>query len=89
MSKKDFRDQTKVKTPNYLKQIHGKKEQEPKPEYKVTSFRVRTDLLELINRAAYHNQVGQKEILEAALLQWFDGREYDPVPPRKKPEDLI
>lgn len=89
MSKKDFRDQTKVDAPNYLAQIHGKKQPEQKSEYKVTSFRVRTDLLELINRAAYHNQVGQKEILEAALLQWFDGRTYDPVPPKKKPEDLI
>ena len=89
MSKKDFRDQTKVQAPNYLKQIHGKKEQAQKHMYKVTSFRVRTDLLELLNRAAYYNQVGQKEILEAALLQWFDGREYDPIPEKKRPEDLI
>jgi hypothetical protein len=89
MSKKDFTNQTKVKTPNYLEQIHGKKEVEQKPTYKVTSFRVRTDLLELLNRAAYHNQVGQKEILEAALLQWFDGRAYDPIPEKKRPEDLI
>jgi len=89
MSKKDFSDQTKVESPNYLKEIHGKKESEKKPRYKVTSFRIRADLLELLNRAAYHNQVGQKEILEAALLQWFEGRAYDPIPEKKKPEDLI
>lgn len=89
MSKKDFTDQTKVNAPNYLEQIHGKGDPEKKPRYKVTSFRVRSDLLELLNRAAYYNQVGQKEILEAALLQWFDGREYDPIPEKKKPEDLI
>jgi hypothetical protein len=66
-----------------------KKDAEQKPAYKVTSFRVRTDLLELLNRAAYYNQVGQKEILEAALLQWFDGRAYDPIPKKPRPEDLI
>ena len=89
MSKKDFRDQTKVEAPNFLKQIHGKEDQEEKPKYKVTSFRVREDLIVLLNRAAYHNQVGQKEILEAALLRWFEGREYDPIPEKKRPEDLI
>jgi len=89
MSKKDFRDQTKVESPNYLEQIHRKGDTEKKPLYKVTSFRVRTDLLELLNRAAYYNQVGQKEILEAALLKWFEGRKYDPIPEKKKPEDLI
>lgn len=89
MSKKDFRDQTKVKAPNFLSQVHGKGVPENKTKYKVTSFRVREDLIELLNRAAYHNQVGQKEILEAALLKWFEGREYDPVPQKKKPEELI
>jgi len=89
MSKKDFRDQTKVEAPNFLKQIHSKGVPEPKTKYKVTSFRVREDLIELLNRAAYHNQVGQKEILEAALLMWFKGRSYDPVPKKKRPEDLI
>ena len=64
MSKKDFRDQAKVEAPNFLKQVHGKGDPEKKPKYKVTSFRVREDLIELLNRAAYHNQVGQKEILE-------------------------
>ncbi|NJN25166.1 MAG: hypothetical protein HC819_03875 [Cyclobacteriaceae bacterium] len=89
MSKKDFKKHTKVESPNFLEQIHGKKESEPKKKYKVTSFRVREDLIELLNRAAYHNQVGQKEILEAALLKWFEGRSYDPVPKKKLPEDLI
>ncbi len=89
MSKKDFRDQTKVEAPNFLEQVHGKGNQEIKPKYKVTSFRVREDLIELLNRAAYHNQVGQKEILEAALLRWFEGRQYEPVPEKKKPEELI
>jgi hypothetical protein len=89
MSKKDFRDHTKVEAPNFLEQVHGKRDAENKAKYKVTSFRVREDLLELLNRAAYHNQVGQKEILEAALLRWFEGREYEPVPPKKRPEDLI
>lgn len=89
MSKKDFRDQTKVEAPNFLKQIHSKDEPDQKPKYKVTSFRVREDLIELLNRAAYHNQVGQKEILEAALLMWFKGRKYDPIPEKKRPEDLI
>jgi hypothetical protein len=89
MSKKDFSDQTKVQTPNFLQQVHSKGEPKDKTKYKVTSFRVREDLLELLNRAAYHNQVGQKEILEAALLKWFEGRKYDPVPAKKRPEDLI
>ena len=89
MSKKDFKDQTKVEAPNFLKQIHSKADPEPKTKYKVTSFRVREDLIELLNRAAYHNQVGQKEILEAALLMWFKGRSYDPIPKKKRPEDLI
>ena len=89
MSKKDFRDQTKVEAPNFLEKIHSKEVSEPKAKYKVSSFRVREDLLELINRAAYHNQVGQKEILEAALLKWFKGRVYDPIPQKKRPEDLI
>lgn len=89
MSKKDFRDQTKVEAPNFLEQIHSKADPEPKNKYKVTSFRVREDLIELLNRAAYHNQVGQKEILEAALLMWFKGRSYDPIPKKKRPEDLI
>jgi len=89
MSKKDFSDQTKVKAPNYLEQVHEKQDVEPKSKYKVTSFRIREDLLELLHRAAYHNQVGQKEILEAALLKWFKGRSYDPVPRKKKPEELI
>ena len=89
MSKKDFSDQTKVESPNFLEQVHRKEEQEPKKKYKVTSFRIREDLLELMHRAAYHNQVGQKEILEAALLMWFKGRSYDPVPRKKKPEELI
>ena len=89
MSKKDFRDQTKVETPNFLKQIHEKPKKDKEPKYKVTSFRVREDLIEMVSRAAYHNQVGQKEILEAALLQWFKGRSYDPIPEKKRPEDLI
>jgi len=89
MSKKDFREQTKVEAPNFLEQIHKKSDPEPKTKYKVTSFRVREDLIELLNRAAYHNQVGQKEILEAALLMWFKGRSYDPIPKKKRPEDLI
>ena len=89
MSKKDFRDQTRVEVPNFLEHVHQKEAPDPKKKYKVTSFRVREDLLELLNRAAYHNQVGQKEILEAALLKWFKGRSYDPIPPKKKPEDLI
>lgn len=89
MSKKDFSDQTKVQTPNFLKQVHSKGDSENKTKYKVTSFRVREDLIELLNRAAYYNQVGQKEILEAALLKWFEGRKYDPIPAKKKPEDLI
>lgn len=89
MSKKSFKDDAKVEAPNYLKQVHSKREPEDKPKYKVTSFRVREDLLELLNRAAYYNQVGQKEILEAALLQWFKGRSYDPIPEKKKPEELI
>lgn len=89
MSKKDFSGQTKVTAPDFLKQVHGQGDQEKKPKYKVSSFRVRNDLIELLNRAAYHNQVGQKEILEAALLKWFEGRSYDPVPAKKKPEDLI
>lgn len=89
MSKKDFRDQTKVEAPNFLEKMHSKGETEPKTKYKVTSFRVREDLIELLNRAAYHNQVGQKEILEAALLMWFKGRSYEPIPKKKRPEDLI
>ena len=89
MRAKTFKDQAKVEAPNFLEQVHGKGKQDMKPKYNVTSFRVREDLIELLNRAAYHNQVGQKEILEAALLQWFDGRKYDPVPEKKKPEELI
>lgn len=89
MSKKDFRGQTKVEAPNFLEQMHRQEDPEPKVKYKVTSFRVREDLIELLNRAAYHNQVGQKEILEAALLKWFKGRSYDPIPRKKRPEELI
>ena len=89
MSKKDFKDQTKVESPNFLEQVHGKARKEDKLKYKVTSFRVREDLIELLNRAAYYNRVGQKEILEAALLKWFEGREYDPIPERKGYDDLI
>ena len=89
MSKKDFKDQTKVEAPNFLEQVHGKAEKGKKPKYKVTSFRVREDLLELLNRAAYYNRVGQKEILEAALIKWFEGRKYDPIPEKKDYEDLI
>lgn len=89
MRKKDFSDQTKVNAPNYLEHVHQSEEQKPEVKYKVTSFRVREDLLELLHRAAYHNQVGQKEILEAALLMWFKGRSYDPVPRKKRPEELI
>ena len=89
MSKKDFSKQTKVESTNFLEKIHKKEDVVPKHKYKVTSFRVREDLLELVNRAAYHNQVGQKEILEAALLMWFKGRSYEPIPKKKSPEDLI
>lgn len=89
MSKKDFRDQTRVQAPNFLEQVHGKSKKEKKPKYKVTSFRVREDLIELLNRAAYYNRVGQKEILEAALLKWFEGRSYDPIPEKKGYDDLI
>jgi len=88
MKKKDFSDQTKVNKPNFLQQIH-ENPKEAQPKYKVTSFRVREDLIEMLNRAAYYNQVGQKEILEAALLHWFKGRSYDPIPKKKDPEDFI
>ena len=35
MSKKDFKDDTKVEAPNFLKQVHSKREPEDKPKYKV------------------------------------------------------
>lgn len=89
MSKKDFKDQTKVEAPNFLEQVHGKSQKDEKPKYRVTSFRVREDLIELLNRAAYYNRVGQKEILEAALQKWFEGRKYDPIPEKKGYDDLI
>jgi hypothetical protein len=61
--------------------------QEQKPLYKVTSFRVRTDLFELLNRAAYYNQVGQKEILKPHCFSGLMAERMIQYHKKPRPED--
>jgi hypothetical protein len=53
------------------------------PEIKAT-WKIRADYLELVRREAYWNRTDDKEVVNAALGEYFAGKTYDPIPPTAK-----
>lgn len=73
---------TDTKTENTA--THGTEVTAPQEGETKATWKVRNDLLELVRRQAYWDRSDDKEVVNAALEAWFQGKTYDPIPPNSK-----